>query len=531
MADTNFKVFNEELSPDRTFSDAEYSVATQRQGGVIPGMALSRLHNKLYRQSTAMAKAIADFLVEQGIDCMDNDVPGITAGIQSAILSLTGDEYLQLAGGTMTGPIVLDADPTADMQAATKRYADENGGINLRRNSHTYAVGDICYSKTAASYKYMQCTVAGTTAATEPVWPDVGQTVVDGTVTWVVRDIRSGESIGSIKACLSNTPPPGWLALDTGAMVSRATYPQLWAWVQANAPLITEAEWQAQAAVQSSVGYYSTGDGSTTFRLPRILDYGRGGLSSEVGTWQGDATKEVLPISTPNNGYAAAVLNGQNNAILGWSDSVSSGGKTTYGLGGTETRPKSIFMLYCVKAFDAVINQGLTDITELANSVANKQATIGYIRVWDQKASGTSGGTFTSGAWRTRDLNQLKTYGNINGVSLTGNQLTIPAGTYVARASAAGCNVDGHKIRLRNITAGTNLAIGSTEQSAAPSASDWVQSNSVLGDVFTVGVTTVIELQHFSGSTFASFGFGAAITSGASNEVEIYASLELIKIA
>ena len=91
MAETNFKVFNEEMSSDRTFSDAEYSQATQRQGGVIPGMALSRLHNKLYRQSTAMAKAIADFLVAQGYDCNDNDVPGITTALQSVILALAED--------------------------------------------------------------------------------------------------------------------------------------------------------------------------------------------------------------------------------------------------------------------------------------------------------------------------------------------------------------------------------------------------------------------------------------------------------
>lgn len=91
MAQTNFKIFNEEMNSDRTFSDSEYEVATQRQGGVIPGMALSRLHNKLYRQSTAMAKAIADFLVAQGYDCIDNDVPGITTAIEAAILKAASE--------------------------------------------------------------------------------------------------------------------------------------------------------------------------------------------------------------------------------------------------------------------------------------------------------------------------------------------------------------------------------------------------------------------------------------------------------
>ena len=65
---------------------------------------------------------------------------------------------------------------------------------NLRRwkTGHEYAVGDICFSKLLAtdSYKYFECTVAGTSATTEPTWPVVGNTVTDGGVTWVVRDLR-----------------------------------------------------------------------------------------------------------------------------------------------------------------------------------------------------------------------------------------------------------------------------------------------------------------------------------------------------
>lgn len=88
MASTNFKVFNESMDTDRTFSDNEYAVATQRDVGVIPGMANSRLHNKMYHQATAMPKAIADFLVSQGYDVMDNDIPSITENIGKAIATL-----------------------------------------------------------------------------------------------------------------------------------------------------------------------------------------------------------------------------------------------------------------------------------------------------------------------------------------------------------------------------------------------------------------------------------------------------------
>lgn len=89
MANTNFKIFNEDNSTDKTYNDSEYSQATQRQSGVIPGMALSRLHNKLYLQVSTMAKAIADFLVNQGFDCYDNKSNEISQNLEKAIKKFT----------------------------------------------------------------------------------------------------------------------------------------------------------------------------------------------------------------------------------------------------------------------------------------------------------------------------------------------------------------------------------------------------------------------------------------------------------
>jgi hypothetical protein len=319
------------------------------------------------------------------------------------------DLYLPLIGGSMTGPLVLAANPAEAMEAATKQYADENGGINLRRNTHTYAIGDICYSKTAASYKYMECTTAGITAAAEPVWPAVGQTVTDGTVTWLVRDIRAGEQVGSIKAWLANAAPPGWLALDTGAEVSRATYPQLWTWIQAYAPLITEAEWQAQAAVQSSVGYYSSGDGSTTFRLPRLVDFVRGSDGVRLpGEFQlCDIQSHEHPIASPtgrNNNT------GGTGAFVG-TDSAFMSGAT----GGTETRPKSISMLYCVKAFDAATNPGLVNITALSGEMSGKVNLTDF----------TSWGDDVNGGCKYPD-GRIEQWGTIASVSSSGTAVVFP---------------------------------------------------------------------------------------------------------
>lgn len=57
--------------------------------------------------------------------------------------------------------------------------------------STAYSVGDIVYSENLSSYKYAKCTVAGTSNTTEPTWPAIGSTVTDGTVTWIVADIRT----------------------------------------------------------------------------------------------------------------------------------------------------------------------------------------------------------------------------------------------------------------------------------------------------------------------------------------------------
>lgn len=92
MAKTNFLLFNEENSPTRTFTDNEYQNASQRLRGVTPGMALSRQHNKMFYQWSAMCKAVADFLVAQGYDAIDNDTKSIAENLCSAVIKIYHDD-------------------------------------------------------------------------------------------------------------------------------------------------------------------------------------------------------------------------------------------------------------------------------------------------------------------------------------------------------------------------------------------------------------------------------------------------------
>lgn len=93
MASSNFKVFAESVAALNVVSDAEYATDTQRINGVVPGLAPAALHNKLYKQATIMAAALAQVLVEQGQDALDNDYATLVASLKkSLVLSLNGEK-------------------------------------------------------------------------------------------------------------------------------------------------------------------------------------------------------------------------------------------------------------------------------------------------------------------------------------------------------------------------------------------------------------------------------------------------------
>ena len=152
MASTNFKVFNEANAPANTYNDSEYQNATQRQSGVIPGMAISRMHNKMYFQWSSMCAAIAQYLVSRGYDCNDSNIAGIVSALENSC------------------------------------------GLNIRQDSTAYEVGDIAYSAALSSVLFLECTTAGTSAGSIPAaltGAEEGDTITDGTVVWIVRKIAS----------------------------------------------------------------------------------------------------------------------------------------------------------------------------------------------------------------------------------------------------------------------------------------------------------------------------------------------------
>lgn len=127
-----------------------------------------------------------------------------------------------------------------------------------------------------------------------------------------------------------------------------------------------------------------------------------------------------------------------------------------------------------------------------------------YVCVRDKKSVGTASGTFTQDAWRTRDLTEeLADTASI--ASLSSNQITLAAGTYRCIISCPSYITGRNQARLRDITNGVTLLVGTSELAHASHAA---YSRSWIVGRFTLAAQTVLEVQHYCLSTTANDGFG-----------------------
>lgn len=148
-----------------------------------------------------------------------------------------------------------------------------------------------------------------------------------------------------------------------------------------------------------------------------------------------------------------------------------------------------------------------------------------YAVIADQKAAGTDGGTFTSGAWRTRTINtELYDPDNIVSINGANTQFTLPAGTYRVHWSAVAHAVNRHASRLFNIS--TNSVVASGMNSAASNAGN-IQMPSDGWARFTIANSSVFEVQHQCVTTEATDGFGIAMPFTVA--FEQYLTVEIVK--
>ena len=127
-----------------------------------------------------------------------------------------------------------------------------------------------------------------------------------------------------------------------------------------------------------------------------------------------------------------------------------------------------------------------------------------YARLADVKGTTTQGGSFTSGAWRTRDITTEET--DPDGiVSISSNQFTLQAGTYHIDASCCAVGVDNHSARIYNVTDSSTTLTGLANKNQEDNVSDYAH---VRGQ-FTIAAAKTFELQHRCYTTVSTHGFGA----------------------
>lgn len=127
-----------------------------------------------------------------------------------------------------------------------------------------------------------------------------------------------------------------------------------------------------------------------------------------------------------------------------------------------------------------------------------------YVFVRDKKATTVDGGTFTQGAWQTRDINE-EVADTGNQASIAANQITLAAGTYRCQISAPAYQITRHQTRLQNITDAATELLGTSEYTGPDD-----QNRSFIIGRFTIASTKVFEIQHRCQATQITFGFGVA---------------------
>ena len=239
--------------------------------------------------------------------------------------------------------------PTSLFDAANKQYVDENSFTN--------------------NIATLDEALAGT----------VENKAMTPKSTAEVVKAKGNVPVGFIKYNPLSIIEEGWLDASHGDTVERVAYPDLWAYVEAHPELLkTEEEYTTIGNNnEGHVPYYSSGDGTTTFRLPKILWYPCATNDSTLrGTFATDTQRNITGLagSVVANPVSGAFEFGKTDSPLGsgtfalkrlnFDASRVVGAEHT----GDTVKPKTYYGCYVVKAYGTVSNTGNVDIQNVVNA-------------------------------------------------------------------------------------------------------------------------------------------------------------------
>ena len=272
------------------------------QGGVLKKATLAQLQG-------GVAPDVANYVQRNGSVAMTGELT-LSSSTPANALSAASKGYVDTglatkqaslgftpvnkAGDTGVGPIALSANPVSALQVTTKQYVDAADALkaNLAGATFTGAVTLAADPASALQASTKQYVDAQVTAAGPLLVP-----------------------AGAVMAFYRSTPPAGWLECNGQSV---AAYPNLVALGLTNAPDLR--------------GEFVRGWDNT-----RGIDPGR-----VLGSAQLDEFK-----SHTHQAKGISNLTGASNGF-NW-DGTSSDSRTTLATGGTETRPRNIALMYCIK--------------------------------------------------------------------------------------------------------------------------------------------------------------------------------------
>lgn len=177
--------------------------------------------------------------------------------------------------------------------------------IGARQDKTEYTVGSIA-SYPSESIISLECITAGITAENTPFIEkdEIGTIVQDGSVKWLVLDVRDGTPVGGLRYALY--VPPGYV-IANGSTVTRADYPRL---VKiANKHNL----WTDNPSLYP--GLFGIGNNSTTMTLPDLRTL----FIQSSETAAGSKINAGLPniIGTINNSYGNFSSGSGANSVAG----------------------------------------------------------------------------------------------------------------------------------------------------------------------------------------------------------------------
>ncbi|SHJ72358.1 phage tail protein (plasmid) [Halodesulfovibrio aestuarii] len=202
----------------------------------------------------------------------------------------------------------------------------------------------------------------------------------DGGIAW---GTVAGVPVGELCFSTNGEALPGTVPANVKQKVRCTLFPQLFEWMKGGTYLTDEAAWDAEAAAQDGTCGKYCWDGGEYFILPCFTKYFAAAHGDKaVGDWAGDAIRNITgrweqaASGQSTEGTSAGAIRalglqrgqeaeGSSGPFNGFDFDASREVPTA-----EENRPKTAYVLPCIKAFDIAINAAQIDMQALAQQVA-----------------------------------------------------------------------------------------------------------------------------------------------------------------